>query len=263
MRLRPSAALAAVALSLVLPGALAAQDRTPESVLRSTGRAIPGSYNSSPTAYGTAGGDLWFGAEYETVARFSETRPDGNVSFGFGLFNASNIAGLEVSLTSLTTVNGFGDQLVGNFKIHKLLGGDLGIAVGMEGIKLSDNDASDKLRDPSFYAAVNKGFKFEGRSMFNEVTIGAGVGNGRFQDWEEYLAEEDGVGFFINSSIRANNWASFALDYVSTNDLSLAARLQPPGELPLTISPTLYFRNISEDPAAKVRYGLSATLVLW
>lgn len=260
MRLRPSAALAAVALSLVLPGALAAQDRTPESVVRSAGRALPGSYNSSPTAYGTNGGDLWFGAEYETVARNSETRPDGNVSFGFGLFNPSNIASLEVSLTSLTTVNGFGDQLVGNFKIHKMLGGDLGLAVGMDGIKLSDNDVSENLPDASFYATIAKGLKWEGRSLFSEATIGAGVGNGKFQQYEDFVAEEDGVGFFVYSTLRVNGWSSLMLDYTG-QDLNLGVRLQPPGELPLTITPVLY--DVANQAGDKVRLGLAASLTLW
>lgn len=260
MRLRPSAALAAVVLSLVLPGALVAQDRTPESVVRSTGRALPGSYNSSPTAYGTVGGDLWIGGEYESLARNNETRPDGSASFGFGLFNPSNIASIELSLTSLTTLNGFGDQLVGNFKIHKLLGGDLGIAVGMDGIKVSDNDASEALPDASFYATVAKGLKFAGRNMFNEATIGAGVGNGKFQQYEDYIAEEDGVGFFVYSTLRVNGWSSLMLDYTG-QDLNLGVRLQPPGELPLVITPVLY--DVAGQAADKVRLGLTATLVLW
>ncbi len=259
MRLRPSAALAAVVLTLVLPGALLAQDRTPESVVRSAGRALPGSYNSSPTAYGTVGGDIFFGAEYESEAR-GQRRPDGNATFGFGLFNASGIAGLELSITSLTTVNGFGDQLVGNVKLHKMFGGDLGIAVGFDGQKISDNDASENLPDLSAYAVLTKGIKFAGRTMFNEVTIGAGVGNGKFQQAEDFAAREDGVGFFVNSTIRANSWASLMLDYTG-QDLNLGIRLQPSGELPIIITPVLY--DVAGQAGDKVRFGVAAAIVLW
>ncbi len=259
MRLRPSAALAAVVLSLVLPGVVVAQDRTPESVVRSTGRALPGSYNSSPTAYGTAGGDIFFGGEYESEARGIQ-RPDGNATFGVGLFNASNIAGVELSLTSLTTVNGFGDQVVGNLKLHKLFGGDLGLAIGVDGVKISQNDRSDLLADPSLYAAITKGMKFAGRTMFNELTIGAGVGNGKFQQFEDFAVGEDGVGFFVNSTLRANSWASLMLDYTG-QDLNLGVRIQPSGELPIIITPVLY--DVAGQAADKVRFGVSAAIVLW
>lgn len=80
-----------------------------------------GSTVSSPSAFGANWGDLFIGGSYQSRARFTN-RDDGGVVFGFGLGNDRKLVGLEVAVSSYSTVRqGFLNNGGISLKLHRLL----------------------------------------------------------------------------------------------------------------------------------------------
>jgi hypothetical protein len=63
----------------------------------------PGSSSGTPTAYGAEFRDIFFGAEFQERTRYSQL-VDGSVYGGFGLGNPRSFVGIELVLTSFTTI---------------------------------------------------------------------------------------------------------------------------------------------------------------
>ena len=87
---------------------------------------------SSPTAFGAQWGDLFVGAAFQARARNVDTH-DGSVAAGFGIGNAWRLVGLEVAAISFSTFrSGWGRRMGVDLKLHRMLPGNVGIAVGWE-----------------------------------------------------------------------------------------------------------------------------------
>ena len=258
MRLRSFAPLA-LAVSLALPGALQAQGRdvyklpvpTADMMGAAMGRTQPGVAASSPIGFGPRQGDVFAGLGYQ--AKTVNGDDDGALSVGGGFLNPEEMVGIEAVLTSLSTVrSGFGSRLVGGVKVHKIVSG-WGLGLGVEGIYLNGNDFDTK---PSVYLAGTRVLNVrQGASTFNSATINLGLGNGRFQSAEDFAADKSGVGFFLSSSIRMNDWSSAILDYTGAQ-VNLALSFAPLKNLPLVITPSM--NDITGEAGDKARLSLGA-----
>ena len=140
-------------------------------------RGAPGTSTGSPIAYGANWGDLYGGAGFETPSRYSGS-PDGAVTVGLGFLNSSDFVGLDVAVTSLSTVRtGFGKRMGLGAKLHRLLPDNWGIAAGVTGIYLNDAPVGAK---PSVYGVISKVFDLED-TPFKALTLSAGAGNENFR----------------------------------------------------------------------------------
>jgi hypothetical protein len=256
MRLR-SFVPVALAVSLALPSAVEAQGNpylipmpTPEMIGSSMGRTQPGVAASSPVGFGPRQGDIFAGLGYQAKATNGEQ--DAALSVGGGFLNPEEMVGLEVVLTSLSTVrSGFGSRMVGAVKAHKIVNG-WGLGLGLEGFYLNGNDFDTK---PSVYFAGTRVLNVRDAATFNSATINLGIGNGRFQSAEDFAADKSGIGIFISSSIRVNEWSSAIIDYTGAQ-VNLALSFAPLKNMPLVITPSM--NDITGEAGDKARLALGA-----
>lgn len=256
MRFRPSASLAALFASLALPSAVLAQGRDvyklPVPVMGAEmGRAQPGVATSSPIGFGPSAGDIFAGFGFQ-AATASGNENDGSLSVGGGFLDPNKTVGIEAVLTSFSTVrSGFGSRTGLSAKVHKVING-WGVGVGAEGIMLNGNDFDT---DPSFYVAATRALTIREAETFSSATVNFGLGNGRFQSFEDYIADESGIGVFLSSSIRVNEFSSAIIDY-SGSALSLGLSFTPLKNLPLVVSPSLV--DVTGENGQRARLALGA-----
>ncbi len=257
MRLRSFAPLA-LAVSLALPSAAQAQGRdvyklpmpTPDIFSTQMGRAQPGVAASSPVGFGPRQGDIFAGFGYQ--AKATNGQQDGALSIGGGFLNPEELVGIEAVLTSLSTIrSGFGSRMVGGVKVHKLVSG-WGVGLGVEGLFLNGNDFDTK---PSVYLAGTRVLQVRDAATFNSATINLGLGNGRFQSADDFAADKSGIGFFLSSSIRVNEWSSAIVDYTGAQ-VNLALSFAPLKGLPLVITPSM--NDITGEAGDKARLSIGA-----
>lgn len=257
------ALLVAVAVPAAVPAAAFAQDRTalllrvptsPEAIGGATGRAQPGVSASSPLGFGPSFRDVFIGAGYQAKTRYGGD-DDGTVSAGFGLGNSTTLLGVELVLTSLSTVRtGFGDRMIGSVKIHRVVPYNIGVGVGVEGIKINgDNSEAEE----SFYVAVSKALLIGQGTYFNAITLNAGLGNGRFRSEADVTADKDGINLFASAGLRIAPALGAIVDWTG-QDLNVAASIAPFPKFNLVISPG--FADVSGLAGNGVRFTLGAGL---
>lgn len=244
MQLRLSAPLVALAVMAALPGAAQAQGRDvyklyipaeTEAMAPVMGRAQPGVAASSPLAFGPGRGDAFAGFGYQNTTA-TGGNSDGAASVGIGLLSGSETVGVELVLTSLSTVrSGFGSRMVGGMKVHKLLQNGLGVAVGVEGTRISGDEFDTK---ESFYVAASQVRTLREAATFNSVTLNFGVGNGRFQSNDSFVSGDNGIGVFASAGLRVNEYSSAILDFTGAQ-LNAALSFSPFASLPLVITPSI------------------------
>ncbi|MEX2181697.1 MAG: hypothetical protein WD771_06610 [Gemmatimonadaceae bacterium] len=262
MLLRLSAATFAIAALLALPCASQAQQgrdvyrlpmpQAPQMIGQEMGRAQPGVAASSPVGFGPGKGDIFAGIGYQHSTGL-DGDSDGAISVGGGFFNPRETVGLEVVLTSLSTVrSGFGSRMVAGAKLHKAFAGQTGVGVGVEGIKVNGDEFDT---DPSIFAAVTHVRTLRQANTFNQLTANLGVGTGRFQAASDFAAGESGVGIFISGALRLN-WASaLILDYTGAQ-LNTAFSFTPSRTIPFVITPVL--NDITGESGKAGRFALAA-----
>ena len=257
MRFR-APALFALAATLALPSAMLAQSKdvfllpvpTPEMLGATLGRAQPGVAASSPVGFGPKQGDVFAGFGYQVEAP-GTGKSDGSLSVGGGFFDPSKIAGLEVVLTSLSTIRGgFGERMALSFKGHKIVRG-WGVGLGLSNVQLAgDTDA-----DPTVYAVATRTFAVKPGPYFRSGSINFGVGNGNFRFADAQLNDESGVGIFVSSSIQVNRWSSAIIDY-SGGSTNLGLSFAPLPGMPLVVTSTM--NDLTGEFGKKARLGLAA-----
>ncbi len=194
----------------------------------------PGSSSGTPTAYGAEFGDVFFGVGYQARTRYTR-HVDGDAYVGFGLGNPRRNLGIELNVTSFTTVrHGFFKESSFSFKIHRNLPGNLAIAYGWEdAVHSSGTDGGN-----SMYGVLTSTIPIrdDPESFLSRVTLSAGVGNGRFQTERAFSEDRHGVNGFGSVGVRVFKPISLIADWTG-QDLSLGASLVPFRRIPLYITP--------------------------
>lgn len=222
-----------------------------------TGRAQPGVSASSPLGFGPNFRDAFVGVGYQRSTRYGGAE-DGSVSAGFGLGNSSSAIGLEVVVTSLSTVrSGFGDRMSGSVKIHRVLPLNIGVGVGLEGFTITGDDFAT---DPSVFIAVTKVANLsKDRAYFQTLTINGGLGNGRFLKVEDFNAGKKGINSFASVGLRATDNVGLIADWTG-QDLNLGVSIAPFRTLPFVITPALADVLNQANTIGNKNYGARFTL---
>jgi hypothetical protein len=194
-------------------------------------RAVAGLTVGTPVAFGADWGDVYAGAVAVDRQRYYLSgRGDGIVVVGFGLGDARNLVGLDVTLASYSTLRrGFLTRAGASFKLHRVLGESWGAAVGMENALTRGVDS-----DRSLYGAVTRIWMRDSLNPFPALTTTAGIGNGRFRSHSAWLEERDEIGVFGNAALYVARPVSFIADY--SQDLNLGVSVAPLRVVPLTIT---------------------------
>ena len=188
---RPIIARVGIVAGLLLPSFAGAQDRAAlllplpvsrDAIVMQFGTATPGVSLMSPLAFGPSWGDVFVGAGYQNKARYANF-DDLSIFAGFGLGDPVDAIGIEIDLTAASPFSRLAEnRYLGSAKVSRILGYGVGIAVGIEGVKLTGGVNNQEQQ--SVYAAVSKviALTITGvpKDYLSSLTVNAGAGNGRF-----------------------------------------------------------------------------------
>lgn len=216
-----------------------------------------GSSINTPTAFGAQTGNIFFGATYQEDVRFFD-EDDGAVVVGFGVGDARRIVALE---TAVSIYDLFGDTFEDggvSFKLHRLIGDDLAVAIGVENAIIWGNTDGDQ----SVYGVVSKVFRLRENpnDPFSRLTASVGLGGGRFRS-EDDIEDKDGTtNVFGSVGLQVVEPVTLIADWTG-QDLYLGASIVPIQGVPLVITPAVadVTGNAGDDPRfiLGIGYGLS------
>ena len=240
-------------------------------------RAYPGVTISNPTGYGADRGRVFAGIGFQSRTRFSGGRNvgtafgggrvDGTAGIGFGVGDARESVGLQVSYTA-ASFGGSRDFLSGglNAKIHRRLGERSSVAVGGEGIinfgRLPEDDDGIEFNDfeNTYYGAVTHvvNLKEDFSQPFSRLIVTGGAGTGRFRSVDQLIDDDFAVGLFGSAALQVYPWANVITEWTG-QDLAAGVSIVPFSNVPLVITPA--FRDIAGegdgDPRFVVGIGFS------
>jgi hypothetical protein len=197
-------------------------------------RGAPGTSTGSPIAYGANWGDLYGGAGFETPSRYVGGS-DGAVTVGLGFLNSSNVVGLDVAITSLSSVNtGFGKRMGLGAKLHRLLPDNWGIAAGVTGIYLNNMPVDAKA---SVYGVVSKVFDLQD-TPFKALTLSAGAGNENFRLQKDIRNNNQTFGAFGSVALRVWDPLAVIVDWPG-QDLNVGLSIVPFKNFPIVLTPAV------------------------
>ena len=206
-------------------------------VAATASRFAPGHNTASQSAYGANFGDGFVGAGFASRTRSGESS-DGSVVAGFGLWNARDYLGVEVSVFSFSTIReGFAQNGALGLKVHRVLPKNIAIAVGGENLAGWGSLDAPK----TYYGVVSKVWRLRQREgdPFGSLTTNLGLGNGRFSpDFDSLTSTSDRgkVGVFGSAGLRVHEAVTLIGDW-GGQDLSIGVSVLPLRWVPLVITP--------------------------
>ncbi len=208
-------------------------------------RVAPGNSSSSPSAFGASLGEAFVGASYQNQERGS-TLDDGAVVAGFGLGDPNDYVGLELAVTSFSTVrSGFGKRGGLSVKLDRVLPHQWGVAVGYE--DAATWGATDG--GQSAYAVVSKVQTLTDNptGFLGSITMNVGLGNGRFRNFPMttlpsgqvvFGKPRSNIGAFASAGLRLLPSTSFIADW-GGQDLTVGLSIAPFPSFPLVLTPAM------------------------
>ena len=257
----------AILLTMALAAPAAGQDPGSGFLLplppsmESSGRgalAAPAIGIGVPSGFGADFGDVFVGLGAQSRTRYAD-KPDGGVVAGFGLGDARKYLGLEVAVSQYGT---FRSCCRGglSLKVHRMLPGALGVAVGWENaagwgdLPGREGDAPWTDGGSSLYGAASKVFFLSphGPNAFRSVTGTIGVGNGRFRSESDVLDDREAVNVFGSVGVRWFEPWSLAASWTG-QDLNAGISVVPLPRAPLAI--TIGAADLTTEPRLIVGAG--------
>jgi hypothetical protein len=158
----------------------------------------PSSSIASPSGYGAQWTEFFAGISLQNRPRF-RTKANGTGFVGFGLGNARTLAALEVSI-GLHGLIPPGDKGALNLKLHRLLPGEVGVAVGWDNV-LGWGGTDGK---SAFYLAISKTYQLKAsdKQPFSMLSMHAGIGNGGYRSEEAVFTDQNTLGWFASVGVR-------------------------------------------------------------
>lgn len=218
--------------------------------------ALPAATIASPTAFGVQMGEAFVGATYQARTRFTHVR-DGAGVIGVGLGDRDRYVGLEVALTSYSTLRGGGPLQTGgvSFKLHRALGPDWGIAAGVENAVLWGG--SDTGRSPYLVTTRDFHLTADDTRPFSSIAATLGVGGGRFRSEQQIVNDRKTANVFGALGIQILQPVALTADW-SGQDLLAGVSVTPIRRIPLVINAGWadLTRNAGDGPRFYVSAGL-------
>ncbi len=195
-----------------------------------------------PTGFGAEWGDVFGGITYQGSTRAvppaTEAQDDdGAFAIGTGFGDASEAVGLEVVYTSFSTFRS-GPFSTGGFsvKLHRKLTNTSSIALGVENlVKYGGGDT-----DTSVYGSYTNIFRLKDNPSkpFSELAVTAGLGGGRFRQFEDVLEDNDTVNVFGSLGLRIAEPISLVTAYTGQT-LTIGTSIAPFEDTPIVITPAV------------------------
>lgn len=235
-----------------------------------TRRAFPSISIAVPTGYGAHRGQVFAGVGYQSRTRYSGGRnpgtmfgggrQDGAVGIGFGIGDARESVGLQVSYTA-ASFGGSRAPLSGGFnaKIHKQFGNGWAAAVGGEGIinigrLRNNNEVEYNDFENTYYGVVTKTFELRDyEEPFSRLSLTAGAGSGRFRSVDNIVNGEFGIGVFGSAALQVVPSTNVIAEWTG-QDLGLGVSVAPFPNFPIVFTPAV--RDIAGEGDGDPRFIL-------
>ncbi len=218
----------------------------PNAVLDDRPQPVPSSSFLTPSAYGADWGDVFVGASLATDGNRSKF--DGSASVGFGVGDAVNSVGLEVS-AGIISLDGFADDGIVGFKLHRTFpaANNLAIAVGWSNaLKWGAANRADD----TFYGVATSRFDLRrGQPNPMPLTVSLGAGTGAFRSTGAIAAKNNAPNVFGSVSLRVQPEVSTTASWTGSG-LGLATSLAP-FEVPLIF--TVGLSDVTGNTAEGIR----------
>jgi hypothetical protein len=218
--------------------------------------AVPAASISSPTAFGSQKAEAFVGVAYQQRTRFTDL-DDGAVVIGFGLGDRQRYAGLEVAVTSYSTLHGGGPLETGglSLKLHRGFGEDWGVAVGYE--NALDWGGSDAGQSP--YGVVTHVIRLrpDASDAFSAIAASVGVGGGRFRSEHDVDVDRKTANVFGAIGLQVLEPLSLTADW-SGQDLFAGVSIAPTHRVPMVISAG--FADLTRNAGDGARFIISAAV---
>lgn len=209
--------------------------------------ASPGFSIANPSGFGADNFQGFVGAGFQSRTRFSGGSGgllgggmDGTLAFGFGLGDARESVGLQVSysMTSFGGSRAFGSGNI-SAKLHTQFGQGWGVAVGGEGIIEVGTEGAVDFQD-TYYGAVTKVLPLRPNinDPFGLAVVTVGAGTGRFRTEQQITNDEKTIGVFGSVGVGVLPWLSVITEWTG-QDLAMGASIAPFKNIPLTITPAV------------------------
>ncbi|HVT37484.1 MAG TPA: hypothetical protein VHE78_00420 [Gemmatimonadaceae bacterium] len=213
-------------------------------------RGAPGTNSGTPFAFGPAWRDAYIGAGYQNESRgfydpvtrtvSPNNKNDGTAAVGFGVGDARDLLGLEVTISSLSTVrSGWFNRTAFSFKAHRMIGNTAALAVGVENAFIAGGQKSDGI--DSWFGVASKVFLFssgDDSTGGRALTISAGIGNGRFRRPADISRNNTTVNAFGSVALLVIRQLSVLADYTG-QDLNVGLSIVPLSAFPVVFTPAI------------------------
>lgn len=216
-------------------------------------RGAPGTSSGSPSGFGAAWRDAFVGGGYQQVRGGGDA--DGSIAGGFGLGNSKDAIGLEVVIASLSTFrSGLFDRTAFSFKAHHMVSNTASIALGVENAFIAGGGKTDGVS--TVFVAGTKVLSFP-ESFFKQVTLGGGIGNGRFRFQNDITKDKKTVNVFASAGAQFHEQASIFADW-GGQDLTLGLSLVPIKAFPIILTPAIadLTGQNGNDPRFTLGFGI-------
>lgn len=236
----------------------------PTRVLSVRAEGTPGIVLGVPSGFGADYGDAVIGAGMQNRTRLRD-RPDGVVAVVFGIGDARELVGLELTASSYGTAR---TCCRGGLtaKAHRLVGDRYGVALGWENAAVwgESREIQEATDAGSSLFAVGSGvfhLRSDRTDPFNTLTVTLGVGNGRFRTEDDIIDGRETVNVFGGASVRVLEWFSVLGDWTG-QDLVAGLSVVPFRHHDLVVTPGVTDLTTDARLVLGVGYGFDYTR-LW
>ena len=242
--------------------------------------AYPSITIANPTGYGADRGRVFAGASFQSRSRFSGGENtgtvfgggayDGTAGIGFGIGDARQGVGLQISYTA-ASFGGSRSTFSGgiNAKLHKQFGNRWAAAVGGDGI-INFGELPEGVNGEVVYNDFENTYygvathivrlKEDFDAPFSRLILTGGVGSGRFRTSDQIINGEFAIAPFGSASLQVMPWANLITEWTG-QDLAVGASFVPFSDLPIVVTPAI--RDIAGesdgDPRFVLGVGVSVT----
>ncbi|MDX2100051.1 MAG: hypothetical protein SFW36_19935 [Leptolyngbyaceae cyanobacterium bins.59] len=190
----------------------------------------------TPSAYSAPLGDVGIGIGFQERTRFVNDT-DGAIGIGIGLGDAGRAVGIDVGITSTSTLRrGVFQAGTVSLKVNRDLPEDVSVAVGVQNfIVWGDYPTSS-----SVYGVVTKAFRLEEETTqpFSAIYLSLGVGGGNFRSIPDVNQGLYSVGVFGSIAVRVLEPVNVIAEW-SGQDWTIGTSVVPFAGVPLVITPAV------------------------
>jgi hypothetical protein len=218
---------------------------------------FPGITLLSPSAFAADGWTIFAGAGFQERTRFTNDS-DGAAWVGAGLGDSRKYVGLEVTAATFSTINsGFFDRVGFSALLHRQIGGNSAIGVGVENFEIINGDESDTEVGVFGVASHIFPLRSDPRKPFSMITATIGVGNGRFRFEDDIFDDDETVNVFGAVSIHPIRAVAIIADWYG-QDLAVGFSIAPFPNFPIVVVPAI--ADLTNNAGDGARFLLAATV---